>query len=156
MKKIKRVVLDSTLKMPLASKLMGSLSKGDIDIYTTEKGIKGSKRNLELAKANVVVVGEVEGRCKMSEVIEDLGKRGVTSVLIEGGSRILSSAFEANVVDKVYFFMTPSIIHGKNATSAIQGLVHKRLKDSIVLDRLSVLRIGRDMMVQAYPTYGTA
>lgn len=155
-KKIKRVVLDSTLKMPLASKLMGSLSKGDIDIYTTEKGIKGSKKNLELAKANVVVVGEVEGRCKMSEVIEDLGKRGVTSVLIEGGSRILSSAFEANVVDKVYFFMTPSIIHGKNATSAIQGFVHKRLKDSIVLDRLSVLRIGRDMMVQAYPTYGTA
>ncbi len=152
-KKIIRVVLDSTLKIPFTSKLMNSLSEGDIYIYTTEKAMRESKENIEKANAKVIVIGEEAGMCKMSDVMEDLGKRGITSVLIEGGSRILSSAFEARAVDKVYFFIAPTIIQGRGSIDVLQGYFYKRLKDSIPLDQLSIMRIGQDFMIQAYPIY---
>ncbi len=152
-KKISRVILDSALKIPLRSKLMKSVSEGDIIIYTLEGARQESKRILEQEGATVVAVGEEKGKPRMDEVIEDLGRRGITSILIEGGSRIIASAFEAQVVDKAYFFMAPIVILGKDATNAVQGFFYRRLKDSVSLDKVQLLRIGRDLMVQAYPLY---
>jgi diaminohydroxyphosphoribosylaminopyrimidine deaminase/5-amino-6-(5-phosphoribosylamino)uracil reductase len=153
-KKINRVVLDSALKMPLGSKLMQSLSEGDVFLYTSDEGAsEKSKRALEQKGANVVIVGDEGGRLRISEVIEDLGKRGITSILIEGGGRIIASAFEAKVVDKIYFFMAPTIIHGKDATSTVLGFIDRNLKDSVSLDHVQPLYLGRDMMIQAYPHY---
>lgn len=154
-KKINRVVLDSELKMPIDSILLRSLSEGNIFVYATGRSSENSRRILEKKGANVIIVEEEDGRVALSAVIEDLGRKGITSILVEGGSRILASAFDAKVIDKAFFFMAPTIIHGKDATSAVQGNVYRRLKESISLERIHPLRIGKDWMIQAYPRYAS-
>ncbi len=152
-KKINRVILDSVLRMPPVSKLMQSLSEGEVFIYTKEGACERSKRTLEEQGITVVAVGDEGGRLRVGEVIEDLGKRGITSILIEGGGHVLASAFEERVVDKTYFFLAPTIIHGKDAASAVQGFIERTLKDCIRLHQVQLLYLGRDIMVQAYPRY---
>ena len=83
-------------------------------------------------------------------LMEILGKKDITSILIEGGSRINTSAFKAGIVDKVIFFYAPRIIGGKNAPLIVGGNGISKVKDSLVLHRIKTRRFGDDIMVEGY------
>ncbi|MEW5806659.1 MAG: bifunctional diaminohydroxyphosphoribosylaminopyrimidine deaminase/5-amino-6-(5-phosphoribosylamino)uracil reductase RibD [Acidobacteriota bacterium] len=152
-KKVVRVVLDSFLRTPLNSRMFESLDQGEIWIYTTEKGDMKARDKLEAAGASIVTVGEEDGKCRLSDVLLNLGGRGVSSVLIEGGSQTLASAFKGRFVDKVYFFIAPSIIGEKNSIVAIGDLLQRGLSQSIQIDNIDTLPIDGDLMLRGYPVY---
>ncbi len=152
-KRVVRVILDTTLKIPHNLKLFDSLADGEIWIYTLRNGNTEKKKQLMERGARVIEIGGVDGRCSIREVCDDLGARRISSVLIEGGSQILASALRNEIVDVVYFFIASMIIGGGNSISVIGELLRKMLKESIQLDRCEAIPIERDIMYRAYPRY---
>lgn len=90
------------------------------------------------------------GGVDMLRLMQLLGERGVTSLLIEGGGTTLASAFEAGVVDKVCFFIAPKIIGGRDAVTAVEGEGRATMDDAIVLRDMRCEPVGEDLMVEAY------
>lgn len=87
-------------------------------------------------------------------LMEELGKRGVTSLLIEGGGTTHASAFEAGVVDKVMFFIAPKIVGGRDAVTPVEGRGVALMDDAIALDDVTVSRLDEDILVEGYVKAG--
>jgi diaminohydroxyphosphoribosylaminopyrimidine deaminase/5-amino-6-(5-phosphoribosylamino)uracil reductase len=83
--------------------------------------------------------------------MEILGKREITSVLIEGGSEINGSAIAAGIVDKVMCFIAPKLIGGQNAPGPIGGVGILSLVDAVNLQRINVTRMPEhDLLIEGY------
>ena len=79
-----------------------------------------------------------------------LGKSGITSVLIEGGSKINSSALLEGVVDKMVILYSPRIIGGSDSIGMVGGPAPKSLAESVLLKDISIRRLGEDILVEGY------
>jgi diaminohydroxyphosphoribosylaminopyrimidine deaminase/5-amino-6-(5-phosphoribosylamino)uracil reductase len=78
----------------------------------------------------------------------ELGRRGIASLLIEGGAEVNASALRAGVVDRVSFFMAPQILGGQDARSAVGGRSPARLAEAWPLKEVTVTRVGQDILVE--------
>ena len=82
--------------------------------------------------------------------MQQLGKMGVTSLLIEGGGTVIGSAFAADIVNKIYFFYAPKILGGDDGIPICRGVGPEQMQQSIAVHDLSVLRFDTDVMLQGY------
>ena len=78
-------------------------------------------------------------------VLRELGRRGMTSVILEGGGETLASAFAAGVVDKVYFFYAPKFVGGTGAITSVEG----NGLPPIQLEKVQWRKTGNDLLVAA-------
>ncbi len=83
-------------------------------------------------------------------LMKELGKREVTSVLIEGGGATHAAAFEAGIVDKVMFFVAPKIVGGATATTVVDGTGVATMSDAIALTDMTARPVGEDILIEAY------
>ena len=86
----------------------------------------------------------------MNALMEQLGAMELTSLLIEGGSRVLASAFNRAVVDKVFFFYAPKILGGDDGIPICQGPGPELMKDCIRVKNIRVRRFDDDVMIEGY------
>ena len=140
-----RVILDSTLKIPVTAKV---LSDCNVIIVTTRKHDK-EKRDLLEGKCEILVCGEEQ--VDLKELILTLGKKGITSVFIEGGSEVNASAVKEKIVDKFLFFVAPKLITGRTAKGPLGGSGIETMDEVILLKDCTINRIGSDFLIEAYP-----
>ena len=105
------------------------------------------KPHLKQARAKVVIP---DAMVNLRNLLKDLGKKQVTSVLCEGGGELAGSLIESGLVDKIMFFIAPKIIGGRAAKSPVEGEGIKYMADAIKLKDMTVKRIGDDILVEAY------
>lgn len=86
----------------------------------------------------------------LAAVLEDLGKRNLTSVLIEGGGEVLGQALDACLIDKVQLYLGPILTGGP--VIAFSGCGTGTTANAIRLDRVSYQRIGQNICITAYPS----
>ena len=99
-------------------------------------------------KAEVVVVGGgSKERVDLKSALRLLAKRGVTHVLIEGGSEVTGSALAQKVVNELYVFVAPKIIGGKEATGAVGGRGVRRLSQAWTFRHYEWKKIGPDLLL---------
>ena len=91
-----------------------------------------------------------EGLVDLEKLLKALGKREITSVLVEGGGILLGSLFDHGLVDKVIAFIAPVIIGGSEAKTAVGGEGFDKIVDSLRLKNISVEKFGEDLMVSGY------
>ena len=145
-----RVTLDSHCRMPLESQLLRQ--PGLTLVYTTPNAPATNIRALEQAGAEVVQVSATKAGlvCPLG-VLENLGKRGVVNLLVEGGGKTLGSLFDDGLVDKVHAFIAPVIIGGMDAASPVEGTGADIMAHAIRLERSITQRIGTDWLITGYP-----
>lgn len=146
----KRIVLDTFARTPPGSRVINSLSKTSAIIVTTSKAPKKNLLRLTESGAEIIIVPEKDGRVAMPALFSELAERGITSVLIEGGGQVHASALASGVVDKVVWFIAPKLIGGKEAPGPLAGLGPERLSEALVLERINVVRLGSDILVEGY------
>lgn len=144
-----RVVTDSTLRTPLAAKVFAGTEEGRLIIYTTKKASQAKVKKAVALGAVVVSVGLTNGGVAVREVIADLGRRGVVSLLVEGGSMLSASLLSAGLVDKLCFFMSPGLIGGDGAP-AVASLGVKDPAKAPFIHGMTITRSGKDMLVEGY------
>ena len=144
-----RVVVDSRLRIPLHSQLVRTAGLYPTLIATTRAA--SSSRRKWLAQANVEVLileNDAQGHVGLKALMKELARRGVVSVLLEGGSTLTASAVREEVVDRLLFFLAPKIIGGERAPGVVGGEGILRLKDAKPVKILKVRRMGPDFLIE--------
>jgi diaminohydroxyphosphoribosylaminopyrimidine deaminase/5-amino-6-(5-phosphoribosylamino)uracil reductase len=146
-----RVIVDSKAQIPLPSKVLNLDSMAPTIIAVTQKAPENKISQLKATGAEVLVVPECnDGRVGLKALMEILGKRQITSVMIEGGSEINASALKEGIVDKVMIFIAPKFIGGKTAPGLVGGQGIEHLSNAIELRDIQVSKIGEDILVEGY------
>ena len=87
------------------------------------------------------------GRIDLRAALKALGRREITSLLVEGGGELLGSLFDARLVDRVALFYAPMIIGGRGAVAAVAGEGVARVGNAVRLRDCRWRRIGKDEML---------
>jgi len=134
-----RVVLDSQLRLRMSAKVVGPNTL----IATTRAGRMGAAEVLKLPAAP-------DGRVALEPLLDELGKRGVLSLLVEGGSEVHASFFANGLVDKVHAYIAPRLIGGRDAPGPLGGAGVERLAEAIPLRDMDSTRLGADLLITGY------
>jgi len=142
-----RVVIDGSLQTSVRSHVIGARSRAPTWIFTTHAA--SARRAGRLNRPGVEVV-----RCRgrehvdLRDVLRQLGARGVTSVLLEGGADLAAAALRARVVDRLVLFMAPLVIGG-DGVPAVATLGIRHPSRALRLQGLRHEVIGEDLVVEA-------
>lgn len=147
-----RVVLDSRLRLPLEARLVQDREAPTI-VYTTAQAPPAKQEALRRCGVEVVVVPVHEGHVDGAAVLDDLGRRGVTAVLVEGGGTLNFSLLARQLVDEVVMFIAPKLIGGAGAPTPFDGTGFPRMGDAIPLAHVQVEQVGEDLCITGTPMY---
>jgi len=145
-----RIILDSTLRIPATATVLPSPG-GQVLIATTTHAAKDRIDDLRARGAIVLPLPAEEGRPSLRACLEELGRRGVTSVLLEGGATVNESALRAGLVDRVILYVAPALLGGQDARSVIGGTSPQVLSDARRLENLRITSVGNDLKIEASP-----
>jgi diaminohydroxyphosphoribosylaminopyrimidine deaminase/5-amino-6-(5-phosphoribosylamino)uracil reductase len=140
-----RVVLDSKLRLPLSSNLAES-AKGDVIVFTAASLESPNAVAIRRAGVELVRVPSTPEGLDLRAALKELASMGVTSVLIEGGQLINSSALSAGIVDKLVRFVAP-VIAGPVGLPAVRGQASQRMME--LLDIRSRI-FGGDLYLEGH------
>jgi riboflavin-specific deaminase-like protein len=141
-----RVVVDSRLRTPLTAKLLLAAGSGGTLLFTGSEPKPAVVRRFEDLGAEVVRVPHEHGTgVDLASVLSELGHRGVKSVLVEGGAKIVTSFLKSRLAHRMVIIIAPKIIG--DGREAIGDLEITRLRDAIRLTSCSVRRLGSDVVI---------
>lgn len=149
-----RIVIDPRLETPLDYNILSLPPKTilvtkRIASNDRQSAARLGKRQMLLDKGVEIIEFEEE-RVSLVWLMKKLGERGITSVMIEGGSSLGAYALAEGIVDKVAFFIAPKIIGGKHSLPAIGGSVFRKLEDAYRVRDMQVREIGEDILIEGY------
>ncbi len=121
---------------------------------STERADPEKVKALERMGAQVLICPVKDDKTDLPFLFDALGKMGIDSVLIEGGSTLAFSVLREGLVDKVISFIAPKIIGGKEAVTPVGGEGISRMEDAIELKNMQIRKIGDDICIEAYPGKG--
>ena len=139
-----KVIVDSGLKMPERANALKEPSK--VIIATTSKAQRGKVDKLQHKGIRVMVLKPKKGLVDLNELVKELGKSEIASVMIEGGAELSGNAIKEGIIDKVLIFTAPKIIG--NGLGPIKNLGIKKVDKAINLKNVATKKIGRDLLVE--------
>ncbi len=115
-KKPMRIVMDSFLRIPPDCKLLNKKNQSPVLVYTSWHAINTKPqlvKRITDAGAEILGYPDTNGKSNLFFLLEQLGKRGVSQLLVEGGPTILSSFLRENLADEIYVYISPKILAGQ-------------------------------------------
>jgi riboflavin biosynthesis pyrimidine reductase len=116
-------------------------------VATTSKAPSRKVTSVKNLGAEVLVVKKNKnGGVSLRYLLRELGKRGITSVMVEGGSEIVTSLLKVNLVDKMIILTAPKIMG--TWLEAIGDLGVSKVKDTIKFSSFKTMRRGDDLVFE--------
>jgi diaminohydroxyphosphoribosylaminopyrimidine deaminase/5-amino-6-(5-phosphoribosylamino)uracil reductase len=145
-----RVIVDARGRTPVKVGLFTGAQRKRTIVLTTNLSLARWRRRLVILGVDVVIVKQNRAGLDLRAALRALGKRDVTSVLVEGGGELIGSFFDARLVDKVALFYAPLVIGGRSAVTAVSGKGVTTVKTAVRLRDCHWRRIGKnEMLVEA-------
>lgn len=145
-----RVILDGRLTISPQARVCTQRSTAPTLIVTTEESGRGEKKTaLERQGVEVLCLPGELGRVRLGSLLEELGRRGIKQVLIEGGGQVAAAALGEGIVDKVLFFYAPTLLGGESRPM-IGPLGIDRVAAGLKLHTIALYRLGDDVLVTGY------
>ncbi|MER2132289.1 MAG: bifunctional diaminohydroxyphosphoribosylaminopyrimidine deaminase/5-amino-6-(5-phosphoribosylamino)uracil reductase RibD [Carnobacterium inhibens] len=145
-----RIVVDSQLRIPIASKVLTQQDKAKTIVATTKRANNEKLDTLKQMGIEVIVIKEKYERVDLRELMKVIGAKGIDSILLEGGANLNFSALEEGIVDKIQSYIAPKIIGGIEAKTAVEGAGIQLLKNAFKIDRMTPVMVGEDLFVEGY------
>jgi diaminohydroxyphosphoribosylaminopyrimidine deaminase/5-amino-6-(5-phosphoribosylamino)uracil reductase len=149
-KKITRIILDSHLRFPLKAKILSTSDHGKILVFTLKHFSESKQEALNRKGVEVIPLSFSPSRILLNEVFSILAKREITSVLAEGGGKLLTSILGERLADKIFITISPKLIGGRTAPSFFQGEGVSLIKDALHAKRINSFQIDEDILVEVY------
>ncbi|MDD5459181.1 MAG: bifunctional diaminohydroxyphosphoribosylaminopyrimidine deaminase/5-amino-6-(5-phosphoribosylamino)uracil reductase RibD [Phycisphaerae bacterium] len=150
-KKPIRIVLDSQLRIPTYCQLLKTAKKYPLLIFTDEGAV-----NADLKKANLITkVGaeiitvnlDENKRCDLAAVLDELTKRNIQQLLVEGGAKVIASFLQQGIVDELCVYIAPKILGSKGGVTISDSL--SSLKNELSLTNIAITPFGEDVRIIA-------
>jgi len=146
----RRIVLDTRLSIPLDARLIHIQSDSDTMVVCGKSAPPKKKQALKEKGVTILETGEKDGGIDLSALMPVLGEMGITSLLIEGGSRVAQSALQAHIVDKVLFFYAPKILGGDDGFPICKGTGPETMNQAMPVRDMIVKRFENDILIEGY------
>jgi diaminohydroxyphosphoribosylaminopyrimidine deaminase / 5-amino-6-(5-phosphoribosylamino)uracil reductase len=146
----KRIILDTNLSIPEDAKVLHNDFPSDTIIITGNSTSPEQKNLIEKTGAQLIEVKTADNLIDLNELMDCLGQMRITSLLIEGGSRVAASALKAGIVDKICFFYAPKILGGDDGVPMLRGVGPELMSQCIAVKDISVRQIDNDVMIEGY------
>ncbi|MGP0090520.1 MAG: bifunctional diaminohydroxyphosphoribosylaminopyrimidine deaminase/5-amino-6-(5-phosphoribosylamino)uracil reductase RibD [Xanthobacteraceae bacterium] len=140
-----RVVLDSSLMLPLDAQLVRSACATPLWVFTTLAAPPAAERALQAQGVEVIRVAGAAGGLDLSGVLKHLAERGITRLMVEGGAKIAAAFVAADLVDAAALFRSPNAV-GSDGVDALEGLPLAALTHSQRLVMRSEESLGADRL----------
>lgn len=160
-----RVILDSRLRLPLESRVVKT-AREDVLVFCC---FAEENKRRELESRGIMVeqvamrhsasdgtilfpVGSpvVDARPDLNQVMAELGRREIISLMIEGGAMVNWAALAADIVDKIFFYYAPKILAGTGSIPFALGAGYRRISEAASVKPVSLHRFGEDFAVEGY------
>ena len=142
-----RIVVDSSLKIDINANLVQDKSAKTI-VATTDKADKDKILKLQAQDVDVIVVDKDENdKVDIEKLLDILGQQNICSILVEGGATLSGSFVAKKLVDKVYFFIAPKIIGGKEAKTPVAGTGILNLQEALALKDIQIEKLEEDILI---------
>lgn len=142
-----RIVVDSSLRIDINANVVQDKSAKTI-VATTDKADKDKILKLQAQDVDVIVVDKDKNdKVDIEKLLDILGQQNICSILVEGGATLSGSFVAKKLVDKVYFFIAPKIIGGKEAKTPVAGTGILNLQEALALKDIQIEKLEEDVLI---------
>ncbi|MBW6515951.1 MAG: bifunctional diaminohydroxyphosphoribosylaminopyrimidine deaminase/5-amino-6-(5-phosphoribosylamino)uracil reductase RibD [Candidatus Cloacimonetes bacterium] len=147
---ILRIILDSRLRIPLESKIVTTAQEIPTIVFKSEDHTDyNTEQMLTLKGVQVKSLPAVNYEyLSLPALIEELNKLELPVLMIEAGQKLCSSFLRAGLVDKIYYFISPKILGGKNSVFDELGIDTLAEAINIKIDKVET--VGDDLLIIGY------
>ena len=145
-----RIVLDTHLSISPDARILKLNSNSDTILITGSTVSEDKKKKVVKKGVRQIVQPVKDGQIDLKPLMVQLGSMGITSLLVEGGSRVIASAFRSGIVDKALFFYAPKILGGDDGIPICRGPGPQLMKDCIRVKNIRFQRFDDDVMIEGY------
>ena len=143
-----RIIMDSRLRTPFKAQVLTQQDRAKTIIATTAAAPAARRSALQKKGLEILTLPALQGRVSLLALFEELGRRGILSILVEGGGEINAAMLKAKLVDHVRLYMAPLLLGGQNAKGLIGGESPARLVGAIALRHVVTRSVGHDVVVE--------
>ncbi|MHC1727072.1 MAG: bifunctional diaminohydroxyphosphoribosylaminopyrimidine deaminase/5-amino-6-(5-phosphoribosylamino)uracil reductase RibD [Syntrophobacteraceae bacterium] len=144
-----RIILDTELKLPVESRLVKTAGITPVWAICSESASKERERILTAAGVQVLRIPAGKGSVGIDipGLLSELGKRHLSSLLVEGGGHVLGSFMESGLADEFYFFYAPKILADPGGISMVRGRQRIKIAESVQAYGIKTRRFGEDLLI---------
>jgi diaminohydroxyphosphoribosylaminopyrimidine deaminase/5-amino-6-(5-phosphoribosylamino)uracil reductase len=140
-----RIIVDSTLRIPEDARILKDPEQAETIIAVTSRSSEERRARFNKRGIETVIIGEdSERRVDLRKLLVEIGKRGLSSVLVEGGAQIITSFVRERLPNRIVIITAPKIL-GKGI-EAVGDLGIQKVDDSIHLVLKKVMKKGDDIV----------
>ncbi|MBU2498927.1 MAG: dihydrofolate reductase family protein, partial [Proteobacteria bacterium] len=150
-----RIVVDTNLRTPTGARIM-TVGSPSMTLIAVGEDVP-AERLEEVRRAGVSTFSCAmrDGRVDLTALMDILGRRSITSILVEGGATLMGAMIRERLIDKFYFFVAPKILGGDDGVPMAAGPGPERIDQCLRLNQVETRRLGDDILLIGYPEYGS-
>jgi diaminohydroxyphosphoribosylaminopyrimidine deaminase/5-amino-6-(5-phosphoribosylamino)uracil reductase len=150
-----RIVVDSRLRIdPACNLLQAGLAVGTL-IVTGIRAAASAKAIMLRSRGAEVLGCRMKGRrIDLAHLMSILGKRGISNIMLEGGSTLIGAALRSRIVDRAMLFYAPKIFAGSDGLGMAAGRGPSEIAGCLQLTGMTVRPVGSDFLVEGLVHYG--
>ena len=145
----RRVVFDAEARLPVSSQLVQSAAESPVIVICSRAAARTDTQALTAAGVDVITVSGGNEAARIEAALDELGTRGIQSILVEGGPHLAGAFLDAGEVDEMRVFIAPVVAGGRQARPAIEGEGVELISDAVCSLATEVERIDDDVLVMA-------
>jgi diaminohydroxyphosphoribosylaminopyrimidine deaminase/5-amino-6-(5-phosphoribosylamino)uracil reductase len=145
----RRVVFDSEARLPLDGQMVASVAEAPVTVIAGRAASRSAVDALHASGVEVIVVTGENEHSRVRAALSELGQRGVTSLMLEGGSHLAGAFFDAGEIDELRMFVAPLLLGGRTAPGLIGGEGVERIADAVRPVDISRTPVGDDQLTIA-------
>jgi len=149
--RLTRVVLDPHVTTAPESRLVQSANEAPVLIFADELALDGGEKELEARGVHVIGAPRSAEGLDLLFVLEELGRRGIKGVLVEGGGQTAGHFVERRLADKLTLFYAPKLL-GSEGVPMIGALRVTKMAEALRFSVATVETVGEDFAATLYPT----
>lgn len=142
-----RIVVDSLARLPSFSQLVRTARQFPTLVATGPDAPEKDLRRLAAAGCEVLPFAAPSHFERLLQLLDELGRRRMTNLLVEGGSSLFGSLLDAGQIDEVHVFIAPKLFGGQKARSPIRGAGVEQIAEAVVLKDPQSRQVGEDLYV---------
>jgi len=144
-----RIVLDGSARLPLGSRLVETVAEGPVLVAATAAAPAERLSGLRARGVEVLLLPAAEDGVSLEALLDELGRRAMTNLLVEGGSTVFAGFFARRLVDAVVVYLAPKLVGGERAPGALGGEGAAKMAEAVGLDLRDWERVGEDLELRA-------
>jgi diaminohydroxyphosphoribosylaminopyrimidine deaminase/5-amino-6-(5-phosphoribosylamino)uracil reductase len=142
-----RIIVDSAASLSPGSRLVETAADAPVLVAAASYADEGSCNRLAGAGVEVYRCAGATHAERLHALLEELGRRRITNVLVEGGSKLLGALFDARAINEVHVFIAPKLAGGATAPSPIAGDGIAQMANALQLADITIEELGGDVYV---------